>query len=124
MNLTKQNLQKRARRAHRTRVRVRGTAERPRLSVHRSLQHISAQLIDDDKAITLIMMTDRHVQISTDIPFTGGKKVKTAFALGQTLAEKAGALGITAAVFDRGPYRYHGQVKAVAAGARAGGLRF
>ncbi len=105
------------RRAHRTRARVRGTAQRPRLSVKRSLKHIYAQLIDDAAGKTLVAASDRSAQAS-------GKPLEVAKRVGQALGEKAKAAGIAAAVFDRGPYRYHGRVAALADGAREGGLQF
>jgi len=103
---------------------MRGTAERPRLSVYRSNRHINAQLIDDVTGSTLVSVSDRHVQDTSDTPNVKGAMVESAFAVGKLLAAKAKGAGIVIAVFDRGHYRYHGQVKAVAEGAREGGLRF
>lgn len=113
----------RAQRRRRIRARVRGTATRPRLAVFRSLRHLSAQLVDDEAARTLLAVTDRHLA-----PTASAKDqtlgVARAFALGRLLAERAGAKRISAVVFDRAGYAYHGRVKALAEGARAGGLRF
>ena len=109
----------RVRRHRRLRARLRGTSERPRLAVFRSLAHITAQLIDDDAQITLLAAADREL--------TGvSKQTKSekAQAVGRLLAEKALTQKITAVVFDRGGYRYHGRIQALASGARAGGLEF
>jgi large subunit ribosomal protein L18 len=101
----------RERRKNRTRTVIRGTAERPRLSVFRSNTRISAQLIDDTVGKTLVSVHDI-------------KNVLKADALGVKIAESAKKAGVTKAVFDRGAYKYHGNVKAVAEGARKGGLDF
>ncbi len=102
-------------RAHRTRSRIRGTAECPRLTVKRSLKHIYAQLIDDAKGVTLAAASDTTVKAT-------GKPVEVAQAVGASLADQAKAKGLSCAVFDRGSYRYHGRVAAIAQGAREGGL--
>ncbi|MBI4437883.1 50S ribosomal protein L18 [Candidatus Uhrbacteria bacterium] len=112
---TKQKRQHAALRAHRTRSRIRGTAACPRLSVKRSLKHIYAQLIDDARGVTLVSASDTAVEAK-------GRPVEVAHAVGKRLAEKAVAAGMTQAVFDRGSYRYHGRVAAIADGAREGGL--
>ena len=109
---------RRYRRHLRVRKRVRGTAERPRLVVFRSLKHISAQLVDDDHGVTLLGVSD----LSEGVQVNGGGKVAKGKATGKLLAEKAKSAGITRAVFDRAGYRYHGRVQAVADGAREGGL--
>ncbi len=113
MNSSKKQLTA-ARRANRTRARLHGTAERPRLTVKRSDKHIYVQLIDDDKGVTLAASSDKEVEVT--VP------VDTARAVGVSIAEKAKAVGITSAIFDRGSYRYHGRVAAVADGAREAGL--
>lgn len=105
------------RRAHRVRARIRGTAECPRLSVNRSSKHIYAQLIDDTAGKTLASASDAEIK-------DGGKPVAIAKAVGQKLAEKAKAAGVTTVVFDRGSNRYTGRVAALADGARDGGLNF
>ncbi len=102
-------------RARRTRSHIRGTSARPRLCVKRSLKHIYAQLIDDTSGKTLASASDKLVT-------AGGKPVEVAKEVGKQLAVKALAAGVTQAVFDRGAYRYHGRVAAVADGAREGGL--
>lgn len=105
----------RARRHLRVRKRVTGVAERPRLVVFRSLKHITAQLVDDAARRTLMTVTDMQLT---------GKKMEKSVAVGKLIAEKAKAAGIAKVVFDRGGYKFHGRVKAVADGAREGGLEF
>ncbi len=112
--------ERRYRRHLRVRKKVAGTAERPRLVVFRSLKHIYAQLVDDDRGVCLLGVSDGSEGIA---PESAGK-VARAKAAGQLLAAKAKAAGIARVVFDRGGYRYHGRVQAVADGARAGGLEF
>lgn len=115
----------RTRRRARVRARVSGTADRPRLAVFRSAKHISAQLIDDAAGKTLASANDAKLKKAdlTNEENLEAKKAK-AYAVGKALAEKAKAAGIAAVVFDRGGYAYHGRVKALADGARAGGLEF
>jgi len=110
--------ERRYRRHLRVRKRVAGTTERPRLVVFRSLKHIYAQLVDDDRGISLLGVSDD----SEGLTLEGVGKVAKAKATGKLLAEKAKTAGITKVVFDRGGYRYHGRVQAVAEGAREGGL--
>jgi large subunit ribosomal protein L18 len=105
------------RRAHRTRARMHGTATIPRLSVKRSAKHIYAQLINDDAGVTLVGVSDKHVD-------TKGKPLEIAKAVGMLLAQKATEIGVSSVVFDRGSYRYHGRIAALAEGAREGGLIF
>ena len=111
---------RRYRRHLRVRKKITGTAARPRLVVFRSLKHISAQLVDDDRGVTLVGVTDRSEGIQLD----GAGKVARGKAAGKLLAEKAKGAGISKVVFDRNGYRYHGRVQAVADGAREGGLEF
>jgi large subunit ribosomal protein L18 len=108
----------RARRAVRVRSKVRGTADRPRLSVFRSNRAIWAQVIDDGSGRTLASAASVHVTEK------GLSKRDQAAKVGELLAERAKAAGIGRVVFDRGPYLYHGRVKALADGARQGGLDF
>jgi large subunit ribosomal protein L18 len=108
--------EKRVRRHLRVRKHLAGTAERPRLVVFRSLKHIYAQLVDDTTGRTLLTVSDQAA--------TAGKKAERSVQVGKTVAEKAKAVGITRVVFDRAGYKYHGRVKAVAEGAREGGLEF
>ncbi|MEE8060616.1 MAG: 50S ribosomal protein L18 [Gemmatimonadales bacterium] len=110
----------RYRRHLRVRKKVSGTADRPRLVVFRSLKHMYAQLVDDDRGVTLMAVSDRSEGVD---PKDGGK-VGKAKAVGQALATKAKTAGIKQVVFDRAGYRYHGRVQAVADGAREGGLEF
>jgi large subunit ribosomal protein L18 len=101
---------------------VRGTAERPRLSVFRSLKHIYAQLIDDDSGRTLVGIDSRSPEFRQRM--TSGGNIAAAKLLGELVAQKGRARGIERVVFDRGGYQYHGRVKALADAARAGGLVF
>jgi large subunit ribosomal protein L18 len=112
--------ERRYRRHLRVRRRVRGTAGRPRLVVFRSLKHIYAQLVDDDAGRTLVAASDR----SSELVKEKAGKVGAAHAVGKRLATLARERGITRVVFDRAGYRYHGRVRAVADGAREGGLEF
>lgn len=109
----------RAKRHQRVRNKISGTAERPRLSVYRSLKHIYAQLIDDTKGVTLAAAST----VEKDFTEYGGNQ-DAAFKVGKLLAERASAKGIDACVFDRGGYVYHGRVQKLAEGARDGGLKF
>jgi large subunit ribosomal protein L18 len=115
--------QQRTRRRARIRARVSGTTVRPRLSVFRSLRDINLQLIDDVSGVTLVSISTKTDKIEGDAGERSGKIAK-AYLLGRVLAEKAKAKNIEGAVFDRGGYKYHGRVKAVAEGARDGGLNF
>jgi large subunit ribosomal protein L18 len=111
---------RRRRRHLRVRKKVRGTAARPRLVVFRSSKHMYAQLVDDDRGVTLLGASDRTEGVRPDGPGKTGKSL----GLGAFLADQAKGRGITRVVFDRAGYRYHGRVKAVADGARKGGLEF
>lgn len=115
---------KRISRHKRLRARISGTKSAPRFSVFRSLRYLHAQLIDDEKGHTLLGMSDR--EIITDAKKGKKKLTKTEAAteLGKTLAKKALELKIKKVVFDRGGFDYHGRVKALADGAREGGLQF
>jgi large subunit ribosomal protein L18 len=109
---------KRLKRRRRVRAKVRGSAERPRISVFRSNRGIFAQLIDDDAGRTLASVNWTEAELRDLGP------VEQATRAGGLLAERAKAAGVEAAVFDRGGYQYHGRVKAFADGAREGGLVF
>ena len=101
------------------RAKISGTTERPRLCVYRSARHISAQVIDDVKGVTLVSATTQ------ESGFTGiGSNKEAAKKIGALIAERALANGITEVVFDRGGYVYTGRVKELADGAREGGLKF
>jgi large subunit ribosomal protein L18 len=110
--------QRRLRRRRRVRARVRGTAERPRLSVFRSNRGVFAQLIDDDRGHTVVAVSWTEPELRELDP---GEQAKKA---GELLAARAKDAGVSACVFDRGGYRYHGRVRALADGAREGGLQF
>ncbi|MFA5935507.1 MAG: 50S ribosomal protein L18 [Patescibacteria group bacterium] len=120
MNRETLKQQTRTRRTARVRAKVAGTNERPRLAVRRSLSHTYAQIIDDTLGKTIAAASDADVDVK------GEKKSKTdiAFLVGKTLAERAKAKGVEKVVFDRRDKKYHGRVKAVAEGAREGGLQF
>jgi len=115
----------RTRRRARVRARISGTADRPRLAVFRSAKHISVQLIDDVSGKTLVSADDTKLK-KADLRNEESLEAKKAeaYAVGKAVAEKAKAAGIAVVVFDRGGYTYHGRVKALADGARAGGLEF
>lgn len=116
----------RARRHGRVVKKVRGTAERPRLVVHRSLRNIEGQIVDDDRGLTLLGVSTLTASDASGIEATEEMtpKVAASYAAGMALAEKARENGIERIVFDRGGYVYHGRVRAFAEGARAGGLDF
>ncbi len=114
---------KRITRHNRVRATVTGTPARPRLVVRRSLKHIYAQVIDDTIGMTLVAATDREIT-SPEKSDQVGRKVHLAFQVGELLAKKAIDKKIDQVVFDRGGYRYHGRVKSLAEGARAGKLAF
>ncbi|MEK7167829.1 MAG: 50S ribosomal protein L18 [Patescibacteria group bacterium] len=116
MNLQKQKKQITLRRKKRIRAKMFGTLSRPRLSVFRSLKHISAQLIDDENSKTLVSATEKELKEK-------GKKSERAKLVGGLLGQKALAKEIKQAVFDKGSYRYHGRIKALADGAREAGLK-
>ena len=116
IGIPKTRSEKRVRRHLRLRKKVVGSAERPRLVVTRSLKHIMAQLVDDDKAHTIATVTSTKVG--------EGKKAEKSLAVGKAIAAIAKEKGITKVVFDRGGFQFHGRVKAVADGAREGGLEF
>jgi len=115
-------LQQRQRRAFRVRKRIRGTPDRPRLSVVRSHKHISVQIIDDAAGKTLVAASSQDKKLSGRLK--SGANQDAAQAVGKAIAERAIAAGIKAVCFDRGPYRYHGRVAALANAAREGGLSF
>ncbi|ADU52357.1 LSU ribosomal protein L18P [Thermaerobacter marianensis DSM 12885] len=113
----------RERRHRRVRKKVLGTAERPRLNVFRSLKHIYAQVIDDEAGVTLVAASTVEPELREAVGGYGGN-VEAAKVVGRVIAERARARGITKVVFDRGGYRYHGRVKALAEAAREAGLEF
>ncbi len=113
---------RRRRKALRVRNRVRVGVSRPRLSVFRSLTNIYCQVIDDTSGRTLAAASSRDKGLRETLK--GARKSDVATRIGAAIAERAKAAGVTAVVFDRGPYKYHGRVKALAEAARAGGLTF
>jgi len=117
-------VERRQRRHRRVRRKVAGTAERLRLSVFRSNRHIYAQLIDDATGRTLVAASSRDIPAGDSATQDATTKVSIAQSTGRLLAEKAAALNIRAAVFDRGGYPFHGRVKGIAEGSREGGLTF
>jgi large subunit ribosomal protein L18 len=112
----------RIRRHHRVRKKVKGTSAKPRLSVYRSLSHIHAQIIDDVSGSTIAAASDLDAEGKTQA--SGKQKTEVAKVIGQILAQRAKERGVKEVVFDRGGYKYHGRVKALADGAREAGLAF
>lgn len=138
--ITKVNANKtRLRRHRRVRKKVTGTSDRPRLSVFRSANQIYAQIINDEQGRTLVAASSRDADIPAELPaltfeedgtpkavagLAENRRVRQAFTVGELVAQRAKAQGISRVVFDRGGYIYHGRVAAVAEGARRGGLDF
>lgn len=116
----KEKREKRDKRHRRVRERVKGSTERPRLVVFRSLRHIYGQIIDDSEGKTLVAASSLVLNSESK----NGSKTEVAREVGKLLAQKAREKGIETVVFDRGGYKYHGRVKALAEGAREGGLKF
>lgn len=112
----------RDRRHRRVRGRVTGTPQRPRLNIFRSLSNIYAQVIDDSAGRTLVSASTVDKEIAKQVE--GKSKIESAKIIGKVLAERAKDAGISSVVFDRGGYKYHGRVAALAEGAREGGLEF
>ncbi len=119
--ITNHKLERRARRKKGIRKKIRGTPERPRLSVFRSLKHIYAQIIDDTTGRTLVSASSLDKELALE---PGTRKVEVSRAVGRLLAARALTHGITAVAFDRNGFLYHGRVQALADGAREGGLQF
>lgn len=111
--------EKRYRRHKRVRAKLFGTAKRPRLCVFRSTRHIYAQMVDDQRGKTMLSASDKELKKTK-----GRKKSEKAKEVGKLIAKKAAEKKIEKVVFDRSGYKYHGRVKALAEGAREGGLRF
>jgi large subunit ribosomal protein L18 len=125
MNIAKKRVVSRGTRARRIRKKVSGTGERPRLCVRRSLNHIYAQLVDDEKGVSLLQVGSTGKEFAAKA--AGIEKItKSGISklVGELLAEKARANGVTKVVFDRKGYLYHGRVKALADAARGKGLQF
>jgi large subunit ribosomal protein L18 len=115
IGIPRNNAERRRRRHMRVRTHLAGTGERPRLVVFRSLKHIAAQLVDDTARRTLMGVNDSGIE---------GTKTQRASEVGKRIAARAKESGVSKIVFDRAGYRYHGRVKALADGAREGGLEF
>jgi large subunit ribosomal protein L18 len=114
----------RKRRQARVRKHLSGASERPRLNVFRSLNHIYAQVIDDSKGATLVSASSLDASIRETEVADGKGKTERASLVGKLVAERALEAGITQVVFDRGGYKYHGRVKALADASREAGLKF
>ncbi len=121
MNKQKQIAGQRQRRKYRVRKRVQGTAERPRLCVCRSHKHVACQLIDDATGRTLVSVSTYDKGLGGEVPYGGN--CEAAKRVGQAIAQRAIEAGIHAVRFDRGPYKYHGRVAALADAAREAGLK-
>ena len=119
MALTK--LEKRSRIRMRIRKKISGTAEKPRVAVFRSNKQIYAQVVDDNKGVTILSVSSKEKEVAGQ---TGLKKTEQAKLVGKSLAEKCKEKGIENVVFDRSGYKYHGRVKSLAEAAREGGLKF
>ncbi|MEX0669499.1 MAG: 50S ribosomal protein L18 [Pirellulales bacterium] len=115
-------LRQRERRRFRVRRSIRGTSERPRLTVFRSHKHISAQIVDDSTGRTLASASSTDKSLRDGLGFGGNKQA--AEVIGKAVAERAKAAGVKQVCFDRGAFRYHGRVAALADAARAAGLEF
>ncbi len=116
--------EKRAKIRKRIRRAVKGTAAKPRLAVFRSLKHIYAQLIDDDRGATLVQASTLSKAVADAMAEKKKGKISVSKIVGAELAKLAKSKGIETVVFDRGGYKYHGRIKALAEGAREGGLKF
>ena len=118
MNRNKRLTRRRVNRAHRVRTRVRGRPERPRVTVHRTNLHIYAQLVDDETGRTICEASS----VSLKLPYGGN--VEAAKKVGEELGKRAREQNVEAAGFDRGPYKYHGRIKALADALREAGVKF
>lgn len=122
MDAQKTKHRRQLRRRHHVRKKVRGTSERPRLTIFRSSKHIYAQIVDDLTGVTLTAAGTSGKEMKGQLPYGGN--VKAAQAVGQLIAQRAKEKGINQVAFDRGHYRYHGRIKALADAAREAGLTF
>lgn len=122
MSTVKDRKQRRARIKRRSRSAVRGTSSRPRLSVYRSLRYIYAQVIDDEAGVTLTSASTLDKSSAGGLKSAGNREAGK--ALGKLVAERIKEQGVETVVFDRGGFRYHGVIRAVAEGAREAGLKF
>lgn len=122
MSGVKDRKQRRVKIRRRYRQAVRGTANRPRLSVYRSLRHVYAQIINDDSGVTLASASTLEKSAVGSLKATGNREAGT--LLGKLIAERAKKHGVESVVFDRGGFRYHGVIRAIADSAREAGLKF
>lgn len=122
MSLVKLRNVRRWRRKNRVRKNLRGTADKPRLTVHRSNKHMYCQLINDETGITLASASTRDKSLRDSLKQPGNRDA--ARAIGEAIAERGKAAGVTRIVFDRGQFKYHGRVAELADAARKGGLEF
>ena len=122
MSRVKDRKQRRIKIKRRSRAAVRGTANRPRLAVYRSLRHVYAQVIDDDKGVTLVSASTLEKAAVGELKGTGNSDAGK--FLGKLIAERAQEKGVESVVFDRSGFRYHGVIQAIADGAREAGLKF
>ena len=122
MSGVKDRKQRRVKIRRRYRQAVRGTANRPRLSVYRSLRHVYAQIIDDDTGVTLASASTLEKAAAGSLKTTGNREAGS--LLGKLIAERAKEHGVESVVFDRGGFRYHGVIRAIADSAREAGLKF
>lgn len=122
MDKNKHSDRVRQRRTYRVRNKLRRTGERPRLAVSRSLKHIGCQVIDDRQGRTLVSASTRDKGLRDQVTYGGNRQA--AEIIGRTIAERALAAGVKEVVFDRGHFRYHGRVAALADAARQAGLKF
>ncbi len=122
MSEVKDRKQRRVRMKRRYRQAVRGTANRPRLSVYRSLRHVYAQIIDDETGVTLASASTLEKSAAGGLKATGNREAGA--LLGKLIAERAKEHGVESVVFDRGGFRYHGVIRAIADSAREAGLKF
>jgi large subunit ribosomal protein L18 len=124
MQKTNPSVLARKRRQVRVRKNVGGTTERPRLNVFRSLHHIYAQVIDDSRGMTLVSASSLEPHIREAAELKDKNRIEKAAAVGKLVGERALQAGITQVVFDRGGYKYHGRIKALADSSREAGLKF
>ena len=114
--------QRRDKSKRRFRQHVRGTAQRPRLTVFRSLRHLYAQIIDDERGVTIAAISTLEKASTGELDSTGNREAGK--RVGELIAERAKSLGVDTVVFDRGGFQYHGVIRAIAEGARDAGLKF
>ena len=122
MSRIRDRKQRRTKIKRRSRQHVRGTAQRPRLAVFRSLRHLYAQVIDDERGVTIAAVSTLEKASAGDLSSTGGAQAGK--RVGELIAERAKSQGVESVVFDRGGFQYHGVIRAIADGAREAGLKF